>query len=136
MSNIFTYLVRKTGGVLPLNFVDAIPPDATKSQGLFLDPDGFIYAQEGGIVDHWHQGLPFTDLSRLAVEQGEVAQYVSQSIPYTLSRRVLVNSGVTSHINQGLAYLANGALSVFPSQPFINWIDSEPWDDGEDWVEV
>lgn len=119
MSNIFTYLVRETGGVIPLNLGGGdVPPDARPSQGLRLDANGAVYAQHNGSIDHYHQGLPFNLFGRLVVNITPTSvQRIDQSIPFDTNDRVAIG-GDGSYANQGLAYSIDGFLADAPLRGF------------------
>ncbi len=137
MGNIFNYLVRETGGVIPINLDGGgtLPLDARRSQGLWLDEDGAVYAQHNGQIDHYHQGLPFNLFGRMIVNVNPLSiRNVDQSIPFDVNGRIAIG-GVGSHFNQGLLYSESGSLANSGIPILPDWIDSEEWIDPEDWPE-
>jgi len=112
MSNIFSYLVRDTGGIINLNLgTGPIPLNKIASQGLNIDESGAVYSEDGGIAARYHSGLPFTINGRLVVNSLGDVSYVDQSIPFDGNNRVLFGGAVAS-VSQGLAYDAQSKLAT------------------------
>lgn len=104
MSNIFTYLVRKTNGELPLNTGAGALVGAVQSQGLNLDATGKIYAILNSQINHYANGLPFNLHGRLVISNTLAPPaYFDQGIPFAANGAVVV-AGVSDHISQGIAY--------------------------------
>ena len=109
MSNIFTYLVRDTGGVIPLNVGSGPISVPIKSQHLNIDSDGNIYASNG-VIDHYGAGLPFDVDGRMVISSEPVA-YVDQAIPFAAGGGVsFAAGGGDPYFDQGLQFSSVGGL--------------------------
>jgi hypothetical protein len=120
MSNMFQFLIRASG-LLPIK---AGPPSGNilSTQGLLIDGDtGEIFVDPGvsafietflADANHYANGLPFTALGELQMENDAVAYY-DQGIPFTAGGKVagVINDTVT-HIDQGIPYNVLGQIVV------------------------
>ena len=119
MSNIFTYLVRSTLGAIPVDLGSGVTDNPMASQGLNLDSTGAIYAVADGVIDHYHQGLPFDENGRLVVTEDPKVR-VDQSIPFSVDGFMCLGDEGISYISQGLAYTALGAIAFTGSSFAVN----------------
>ena len=121
MSNIFSYLVRDTGGYVPFNTGTGPIIGGVKSQHLWLDTEGAVYAVIDGIIDHWGAGLPFDADGRLVVSS-DAASYFSQALTFTASGALAVtDTGI--YFDQGVVHGSGGTLGgtgLGPSPPRLN----------------
>ena len=127
MSNIFSYLVRDTGGYIPFNSGSGPISGGIKSQHLWLDTEGAVYAVIDGIVDHWGAGLPFDINGRLVISTSPVA-YFDQKMPFTANGLLAVGTGTGDHYDQGIIHGPGGGLGGigvgYEWTPNLNGINS------------
>ena len=121
MSNIFSYLVRDTGGYVPFNSGTGHISNGIKSQHLWLDTEGAVYAVVDGTIDHWGAGLPFDVNGRLVVSSG-APDYFSQGLAFTADGMLATSSETGTYYSQGLIYAPDGALGATGSVlPGVLW---------------
>lgn len=110
MSNIFVYLVRDTGGVLPLSVGSGPLVDPVRSQGLNLTELGEVYASFDAVTHHAY-GLPFDTNGRLVVSLDPVS-YRDQGIPFTVDGFVAAGGEAEGgYYDQGLLVGAGGLVA-------------------------
>lgn len=77
----------RTGGAIPFKLGTSAIPFTNTIHGLIIDAAGNLYAEEEGVIDHYHNALPFTAESRVCVTFDPPVRW-TQSIPFSTSNRV------------------------------------------------
>ena len=99
-------LIALSGATAP-SFID---------QGIpYVDDEGVIKVavEIAGVIDHHHQGLPFTAAGRLAVTNDKpVVYYGSGGAPFDATGLLVFGSGPIDHFSAGIAYTVQGQIST------------------------
>jgi hypothetical protein len=91
--------------------------------------DGLSVAADlSGVVDHHHQGLPFTAVGRLAVTSSPPLYYGSGAAPMSNGRLCMVDSSI-DHYSAGIPYTSAGLVATTGLDPNGVVITTQP----EDW---
>ena len=90
MSNVFQHLVRDTGGAIPLEIGSGAPVSPVSDQGLLINSDGQIYANDQATIAFFLNGLPFDTNGRLVVHLGGDVSYLDQAVPFTAENRIAI----------------------------------------------
>ena len=126
-------IATRFGEAMPiLSGVDA--PDYFDQGIPYISDEGGakVAVEIGGTIDHYHQGLPYTATGRLVVATDKpVVRYGSGASPFEALEELAMGSGAVDHYSAGIPYTVDGAISVIGA--LADWIDTEEWDDGEDW---
>ena len=113
MSQLLQIATRSGGFVL----LDGVTAPDYFDQGIpFVDDEGVtkLAGQIGGVIDHYHQGLPFTAVGRLAITNDKaVGRIAPGGAPFEAVSELLVfgSSGV-DHYSHGIPYTATNQLAV------------------------
>ena len=93
------------GVVVPDYFDQGIPYDTNAG--------GSLAVHSAGIIDHYHQGLPFTLEGRLCVAIGGVVDSVQPGgIPIDTAGRVVTGAGAVDHYSAGIPYHIAGGINA------------------------
>lgn len=84
--------------------IDRITAPAYYKGGLPFDAEGALSVTLNGIVDHHHQGLPFTVQNRLAVQQGVLSYFGNGAAPFASSGLLLVGVSAPVDFLAGVGY--------------------------------
>ncbi len=64
-------------------------------------------------IDHYHQGLPFTAVGRLAIDSGKpVAYYGSGAAPFSDLSLIDLAVGAVDHYSAGIPYTVGGQVEA------------------------
>lgn len=92
---------------VPLYFDQGIPYDEIEGGQLG------VATQLAGVIDHYHQGLPFTAQGRLAVTNDKPVEYYgSGAAPFDAGGLLVLGSTVIDHYSAGIPYTADGQIAV------------------------
>lgn len=106
-------LVTPRGATGAINVVDGTGVPDHFTAGLPYDSAGSLAIDTVSAIDHHHQGLPFTANSRIAASVGvAVADVGDGAAPYTAAGRLAFGTGVITHHNSGVAYLATQQIAT------------------------
>jgi hypothetical protein len=116
-------ILSVAGTDAPEYFTNGLPYDA-----------GLVAIDTAGVVDHYHQGLPFTEVGRLVVTQNAPLYFSTGAAPFADSKLCATEDEVTHWVN-GVPYTAVSAVSMFGAIYFVyyfNGIDqfvtiNTPW---------
>jgi hypothetical protein len=82
-------------------------------QGIPFSTIGQIEVANLGVINHYHQSLPFTANGRLCTSLNDVVVRVAPGgIPVNAAGLVCLGSGAISHYSAGIPYTANQQIAV------------------------
>jgi len=106
--------VATRNGVLPA--VDGVAAPLYVAGGIPYDATG-VAVDLTGVIDHYHQGLPFTANGRLCVVQTAPAYYGSGAAPFLNERLTMDTTGI-DHYSSSIPYTIAGGIAVEGLAPF------------------
>ena len=111
MSAIF-HSVPKTAAA-QLDITDGAAAPNHFSNGLGFEADGTLSIQFDGVVDHWHQGIPFTAVGRVVLSQNPPNFFSSGATPVVSNQSIAsTNAGAVDHYVHGVGYTVDGREAV------------------------
>lgn len=86
-------------------------PPVFFDQGIpYADIDQIAIAPSG-VIDHYHQGLPFTSTGELAAVVGvAVVRFGSGGAPFSATGHLCFGTGAIDHYSAGIPYTVNGQI--------------------------
>ena len=106
-------VATRGGQILALSGVTA--PDYFDQGIPYISDEGVtkVAVEIAGIIDHYHQGLPYTAVGRLAVTNDKPVDYFgSGSAPFDVSNLLDFGSGPVEHHSAGIPYTVQGQIST------------------------
>jgi hypothetical protein len=103
-----------------LSYVDGTSAPTYFSNGLPYENDGSVAVAVDGVIDHYHQGLPFTAYGRLVVTlSGPPTRFGGGAAPFSASGQLVLGSDVT-HYSGGIPFTATSAINSITGAPPLN----------------
>ncbi len=107
-------VATRGGGSIP--FSEGVVAPTYFDQGIpFTESEGVVGVSVtlAGVIDHYHQGLPFTAVGRLAVTNDKpVDHYGSGAAPFDVSGLLVLGSGAVDHFSAGIPYTVDGQIAA------------------------
>jgi len=108
MSALLNATPKNASGVIVLNGQLTATLDYTN--GLPYE-GGALAVDTIGAISHYHMGLPYTAVNRLATTSNAPTYYGSGAAPFDAAGRLCIVAGVIADYSSGVPYLATGQIA-------------------------
>jgi len=71
-----------------------------------------------GAIDHYHEGIPFTAVGRLAVSEDAPVRFGAGAAPFDANGRLAMSNDAVDHYSSGIPYTATGGIAAEGLTPF------------------